>query len=208
MTVLDDLDSLTRTMAADVRPHLATLDRDGYVRFLDAMVHYTRGSGARLRHAATYAAEGELKDFFGRLAEEEATHYVLAEADLEALGSAPSASPREDVEAFHAWFMGSRDSADWLGALYVLENVAAHLAADVPPHLARLGLDRSQARFVLAHLTADAAHGADTRAHASKASGDLLTGARIAARFWTKLHVDAFVLVPVVSRPSEQIQGL
>ncbi len=43
-------------MAAAVRPLLPGLDRAAYVRFLDAMVHYTRGSGSRLEHAAERAA--------------------------------------------------------------------------------------------------------------------------------------------------------
>lgn len=196
MTAENDLDTLTREMAEALRPHLAVLDRDGYARFLDAMVHYTRGSGERLRHAAELAPTEELRGFFSELAEEESPHYKLAEADLVALGRSPSATPSAGIAAFHRWFMASHDATDWLGALYVLENVAGHLATDVPPQLVRLGLSRSEARFVLAHLTADVAHGASTRAHAEAASrrgGDLVPSARFAAEFWVKMHVDAFV---------------
>lgn len=73
-------------MADALRPYLPKLDREGYARFLSAMVHYTRGSGARLRHAGAHAPSEALRAFFSNLAVEEDPHHTLAEADLKALG--------------------------------------------------------------------------------------------------------------------------
>lgn len=180
-------------MAAEVRPLLANIDRAAYARFLDAMVHYTRVSGDRLRHAAERSPTPELRAFFAQLAHEESGHYRLAEADLAALGGRPSDVAPPGVDEFHRSWMESDHPATWLGSLHALENVARHLAADVPAHLARLGLDRSQVRFVMTHLRADEGHGDLTRQHASAIPDEALLGpARYAAAFWVKLHRDAF----------------
>lgn len=186
------LPALPESMAASVRPLLAGIDRAAYVRFLDAMVHYTRGSGERLRHAAAHAPTAAQRAFFDELAREESGHYRLAEADLAALGASPSEAAPPGVEAFHRFWMESRDPATWLGALYALENVAARLAADVPPHLARLGLDRTQVRFVMTHLQADEDHGRLTATLAAELpEAALEEPARYAATFWVALHLDA-----------------
>ena len=187
-----ELDSLPAAMAAAVRPHLDAADLDGYLRFLDAMVHYTRGSGDRLRHAAAHAPTDALRGFFARLAKEEAGHHKLAEADLAAFGRAPGATPPDGVAGFHRGWMEAVSPAEWLGALHVLENVGAHLAADAARSLGRLGIGKGQARFVLVHLEADVEHGREAAAHAAGADpAALLEGARAAARFWIDLHVAA-----------------
>lgn len=188
-----ELSAIPAAMAARVRPYLAGLDRAGYARFLDAMVHYTRGSGERLRHAADRAPTEAMRAFFAELAREEAGHYRLAEADLAALGGAASETAPAGVADFHRYWMESDDPATWLGALHALENVARHLAGDVPAQLARLGLERAQVRFVMTHLQADDAHGDLTGEHARGLSDEALLGpARYAAAFWVTLHVDAF----------------
>jgi hypothetical protein len=192
----NELEGLLARMAEAVKPHLAATTLAGYQRFLSAMVHYTRGSGERLRHAADRTTEPELKSFFDRLAREEAGHYRLAEADLAAFGLAVSGETPSDVIAFHGSWMGSEDPATWLGALYVLESVGGHLAADATRNLGRLGLGRDQVRFVMVHLEADAEHGASTAEHARRlfeSRGDaMLASARAAAAFWVGLHVRAF----------------
>lgn len=197
-TPIRTLSEFPRAMAAAVRPLLPGLDRAAYARFLDAMVDYTRGSGARLEHAAKHAPTPELKAFFAELAAEEGGHYRLAEADLRALGAPAtdggrSAEARASIAEFHRAWLASTNPADWLGALYVLENVAGALAADIPPHLVRLGLTKAEARFVLTHLTADDAHGSKTSEFAAHYPADaLLPAAERAARFWIDLHQAAF----------------
>src|SRR4051812_44609939 len=117
-----ELSRIPSAMADAVRPHLATVTRQGYERFLAAMVHYTRESGERLRHAAELAKEAELHQLFSELAREEAGHYRLAEADLAAFGKAPGDAPPAEVVAFHRAWIDEGDPAAWLGALYVLES--------------------------------------------------------------------------------------
>src|SRR5262249_51209000 len=144
----------------------------GYQRFLEAMIHYTRGSGERLRFAAERATSDELRSFFDGLAREEAGHYRLAEADLAAFGRAPSGSPPDEVTAFHRFWMDGEAPTTWLGALYVLESVGAHLEKDATAALLRLGLGRDQVRFVMVHLEVDVEHGAKTAALARRWAGE------------------------------------
>jgi hypothetical protein len=193
-----ELEQIPAAMADAVKPHLAATTLEGYQRYLSAMVHYTRGSGERLRHAKARATDPDLAAFFDRMAREEAGHYRLAEADLAAFGLTTAGDTPDDVVAFHrAWMENeSDDPATWLGALYPLESVGGHLGADAAKNLARLGLGRDQVRFVMVHLEADTEHGAATAEHARRyleASGErLLASARSAAAFWIGLHVRAF----------------
>lgn len=188
-----ELEAIPMAMASAVRPRLATLDRAGYARFLDAMVHYTRGSGSRLKHAASASQGAAVSTFFGKLAEEETSHYKLAEADLRDLGGEVSRDCPEVVARFDADWHSATSPGVWLGALYALENVAGHLAADVPKELARLGLEKSHVRFVMTHLTADAEHGHDTATWVGRADRtEVVAAARRAASFWVELHLAAF----------------
>jgi heme oxygenase len=187
------LEALPAAMAEAVRPHLAIADLEGYLRFLDAMVHYTRGSGERLRHAAEHAPTEKLRTFFSGLAREEAGHHKLAEADLAALGRRPGDQLPDGLAAFHRGWMEARTPAAWLGALYVLENVGGFLARDAAANLGRLKLGPRHVRFVMVHLEADVEHGADTADHArAEDPGALLAAGEAAAAFWVALHVGAF----------------
>lgn len=189
------LERIPLSMADAVRPSLERATILGYHRFLDAMVQYTRGSGERLRHAARHAPDEPLRAFFEELAREEAGHYRLAEADLAAFGLTPSAATPPSVERFHAMWIESTSPATWLGALYVLENVGAHLAQSAVNSLGRLGLSREQVRFVMVHLEADVEHGRATAEHARRFADDdgarLLEAATSAASFWVGLHKQA-----------------
>lgn len=205
----NELERLPAQMAEAVKPHLAATTLAGYQRFLSAMVHYTRGSGERLRHAAGRAIEPDLKAFFDRLAREEAGHFRLAEADLAAFGLAVSGETPADVVAFHRAWMESDDPATWLGALYPLESVGGHLGEDAAKNLGRLGLGRDQVRFVMVHLEADAEHGASTAEHVRRhldldldldTGGErMLASARAAAAFWVGMHVRAFTGASIVA---------
>lgn len=191
----DELRTIPLRMADQVRELLPSVTLASYQRFLDHMFHYTRGSGARLEWAAEHAGPEAQRAYFAELARDEAHHYRLAEADLAAFGRTPSATPPPAVGDFDASWQRWTASG-WLGALYALESVAEHLAADTQRHLGRLGLGRDQARFVLVHLTADVGHGAMTAAQLDGAlAADrhaTLTAARSAADFWVGLHFDAF----------------
>jgi len=195
MTQLDDewtrLAAIPPAMADAVRPLLTAVTLSGYRRFLDRMVHYTRGSGARLRWAAERATTPARRGLFAELAREEAGHHRLAEADLAAFGEAPRPEPPALVRDFDAsWRAG--DELTWLGALFALESVAGHLGADARASLGRLGLRREQARFVLVHLDADLEHGAATAALVRAALGEAVRAAATrAAAFWVELHREA-----------------
>jgi pyrroloquinoline quinone (PQQ) biosynthesis protein C len=189
------LERIPLSMAEAVRPSLDRATILGYHRFLDAMVHYTRGSGERLLHAARHAPDEALRDFFEQLAREEAGHYRLAEADLAAFGLAPSQTPPPSVERFHDGWIQSRWPSAWLGALYALESVGGHLAQSAAQNLGRLGLSRDKARFVMVHLEADAEHAKATARHIRHFTDvdgvRLLDAATSAASFWVELHKQA-----------------
>ncbi|MEO8704419.1 MAG: iron-containing redox enzyme family protein [Kofleriaceae bacterium] len=190
----DELRAIPLHMADQVRALLPAVTLAGYQRFLDHMFHYTRGSEARLVHAADHA-QPALQPYFRELAADERSHYRLAEADLATFGQAPSAVAPASIDAFdRAW----RDlsTPGWLGALYALESVAEHIAADAARNLARLDLRKEQARFIFVHLQADVEHGAGAADHVSalppSEQAAALAAARIAGDFWIALHTDAF----------------
>lgn len=191
---MDDLLAIPLHMADRVREVLPGVTLAGYQRFLDHMVHYTRGSEARLLHAADNSPE-PLVPYFRELAADERSHYKLAEADLAAFGLATTPGPLATVEAFdRAW----REFAapGWLGALFALESVAQHIAGDAATHLARLGLGKEHARFIFVHMQADVEHGQAVTDHVRQLSAEdraaALAAARIAGEFWIALHRDAF----------------
>jgi len=191
----DELRAIPVRMSEQVRELLPAVTLERYQRFLDLMVHYTRGSGPRLEHAAAHATTEGRRACFAELARDEAHHYRLAEADLAGFGRVPSPTPPDAVTDFDQAWRSWRDEGR-IGALYALESVAEHLAAEAQRHLGRLGLGRDQARFILVHLTADVGHAALT---AEQLDGALATdramtlaGARSAADFWVGLHFDAF----------------
>lgn len=191
---LADLDAIPAQMAAEVAAFLPGATLEGYQAFLDAMYHYTLQSERRLRQAADAATDPDLRAFLLELAAEEAQHYRLAEADLRAFGRPPALAMPPAVRAFEAaWDALPTDhAAAWLGALVALEGVADHIGPLAVAALARLGLQKPQARFILVHLEADADHGARCRVLAAKIGAQhpelLLQGARAAASAWVELH--------------------
>lgn len=191
---LSVLNDIPRRMAVEVSDFLPSATRAGYERFLNTMYHYTRGSEARLHKAAQAATDASLREFLLSLAEDEAQHYRLAEADLRTIGQSPTVDPPDSVRAFEsAWSeLGSEHAAAWLGALVALEGVAQHLGNIAQETLGRLGIGRSEARFVLVHLQADESHGALCKQHALRLgelhAAHLLQGARAAATAWVDMH--------------------
>ena len=189
----DELATIPKSMADAVRALLPEVTIAGYQCFLDHMYHYTRGSEARLLHAAAHA--GSRTAYFAELAADERSQYRLAEADLAAFGRTISEAAPPAVAVFdRIWRTWT--TPGWLGALYALESVAAHISNDAQRHLGRLGIAKDQARFILVHLSADAAHGADAVRQLSALAEPDAEAARaaawLAAEFWIELHVDAF----------------
>jgi Iron-containing redox enzyme len=189
----DTIEQIPAAMAAAVRSLMAKVDRAAYTKFVNAMIHYTRGSGPRLAHAAEHCKPPQLRAFFADLAKDEAGHYTLAIADLRELGGEEIPLASTLVLDFDKAWYGATDPSFWLGALYALENVAQHLAGDVGPELMRLHLKKTEARFVLTHLTADVEHGAGVAANFVYGDpAQMLIAAQLAARFWVALHTEAF----------------
>lgn len=188
------LDDLPAIMARTVAAWLPAVDEARYIAFLDMMVHYTRHSGDRLRHAAAVAADPALREFFAALASDEQDHWRLAVADLAAFGRTPSATVPDEVAAFERFWsdIAAEDELAFLGALYVLERVGGHLQADARAALGRLGLTKQQARFILVHLEVDADHGAraDALVQRTPPRGEaaLARGAREAMAHWLAMH--------------------
>jgi hypothetical protein len=183
-------------MAQAISPLFEQPTRARYVRYLDAMYHYTLHSGPELRHAATLLPHPDLANAFERLASEESGHYRLAQADLAALGHAPSEHPSEAVLALRQhWMNISRARAlQFVGMLYALENVGAHAAHVALGCLGQLSLEPEQVRFVAVHLKADERHGRmlndACREHWPAHADDILQGARDASRLWVALHLE------------------
>jgi len=198
-TVIERLDEIPARMAAAVKPALAAATREGYRRFLGAMVHYTRESGARLDHAAALAHDPGVANFFAALAREERGHWQLALADLHAGGATLDQEPPTGLKGFHDGWMNARDDAWWLGALYALENVGAPLGEAAPVALMRLGLTAHETRFVRVHLEVDEAHGRDTARWCATVMNQarLVESAEAAEAFWVAMHREALEGRPV-----------
>ncbi|MEM9191502.1 MAG: iron-containing redox enzyme family protein [Myxococcota bacterium] len=193
---LEVLEAIPRAMAAAIAPVFVQPTRDRYVRYLSAMVHYTRESRAELEHAASSMPTEELRTLFLQLAREEATHYRLAEADLEALGEAIDSTVPKEVLAIRLFWMTIPPGQpfQFLGALFALENVARELALGAEALLERLGLEASHTRFIVAHLSTDddhgAAIGAACRQYWEAEAPSILAGAERASERWVAMHLE------------------
>jgi hypothetical protein len=192
-----ELEEIPGEVARALGELLARLDRARYMRFLDAMYHYTRGSGAKIRQVHDSSDAEDVRGVFGELESEETEHYRLAEADLEALGGRVSSAAPPAVVAFDRTWRGlsAHGYCAYLGAAYVFENIARHLQQPVREALGRLALDRSQTRWVRVHMGADLEHGAAVaavcRRHFEHGPGAMLAGARSAADAWLGVFAEA-----------------
>jgi hypothetical protein len=191
---MNDLATLPTLMARTVAGWLPAVNEARYVTYLDVMVHYTRASGDRLRHAASIARNPALRCFFGDLAADEENHWRLAAADLAAFGRTPSIPVPPEVIAFDRFWRAipGEEELTLLGALHVLESVGGHIQADARVALGRLGVTRQQARFVSVHLEIDEDHSARAEALCRELGGRdpvaLRRGASEAAAHWLAIH--------------------
>ncbi len=191
---MNDLEDVPRQMAAAVLEWLPSGTVDGYVTFLDMMYHYTLVSEARLIDAAAHTEHPELRAFYQELAEEEAPHYLLAERDMATFSKTPGREKPNEVKAFEdTWAaLDGHGELARLGALYVLESVADHVAEDAPAALARLAVRPDQATFILEHMEVDERHGAMCHDLCARLGAEdhaaLLHGARAAGDAWVQMH--------------------
>jgi rubrerythrin len=196
-TMIKKMDAYCEHMSQTIAACLGEADIEHYQSFLDMMYHYTLASGNRLAHAAKQALHPEIKKVFAELAREEQYHYRLAEADLHAFALKPSEEIPPAVTNFHQFWMNitAEEEYQYVGALYVLENVARFIQPHLMPHFARLGIGPERARFVLTHLVADEDHGDKIMALCQHADGEaeqlLYSGAEKASEFWIDIHKHA-----------------
>lgn len=192
----DALAQIPLAMSTQVQCLFKGADRSRYIRFLNAMYHYTRHSGEELRRAAAISSSVRLRALFTQLAAEEQDHFRLAKADMRAMSAMPTATPPARVVELREWWQSvTPDRAhELLGAMYALESVGEHVATAAWSCLGRLELQRRQLRFVQAHLHADVEHGAMVRSVCESLTpvqwDQALTGARTAGQLWVQLHLD------------------
>jgi hypothetical protein len=184
------LDRIVAEMADSTRPLLESVTPARYRAVLSVCYHYTRASGAQLERAADLAPGEDLREFFTEMADEERDHFRLAEADLAALGSGVEESRPAAVQRFAEYWngIGRANYFEFLGATYVLENLANRLREGATAALTALGLTRRQSRFLLTHLEADVEHGervAELCArYAPERGPELFAGAEAAIGYW------------------------
>lgn len=199
---LENLYCVCEQMAASIGPLFAAPTLAQYQRFLNMMFHYTHQSGAELQHAASQvevcavAESAEYANVLRELAREEQGHFRLAEADLASLGARPSEIVPDEVIRLRTFWsrLGREDPNQYFGALFVLENVAGFVQTQALGALESLGLSFSQTRFVRAHLSEDAAHGAQIASLCRRQSEELLVhSAEETARLWVDMHIACVV---------------
>jgi len=192
------LQALVAKAAGVVRPRLAAADMTGYCNFLNTMFHYTRGSGDKALKAARDCPTPELRAFFEHMNREERGHYLLAQADLSALGYAPAEATPAAVAAFDRYWASitPAEYAAYVGALVVFENIAGHVAADVAALVKRLDLKRTQARWLNVHVEADETHGKEAlemgEQYLATQPDAVLAGAEKACDLWIGIFASAF----------------
>ena len=206
-TCLARLDAIAAEMAEAIVPLLESVTPETYREVLSVCFHYTHTSGAQLERAAALAPTDDLREFFAEMADEERDHYRLAEADLAALGASVRASRPAAVDRFAEYWnaITRANYFEFLGATYVLENLADQLREQAARAMAVLGLNRRQSRFVRTHLEADVEHGqriAEFCARYEPENGAaIVAGAETAARFWDE-GVRMFLAENLVSTSS------
>lgn len=158
------LPSLPEKAAEVVKRYLDVIDIEQYKYFLYAMYHYTLDSEAKLLYASKLCNNPALKKYFKEMAKEERGHYLLAQRDIEEFGinvvGSPDSEPVRDFRKY--WYdLGTENDNEFLGAMFVFENIASLCVEEVRAMVKRLNLTKRQARWLLVHLEADEDHGAE-----------------------------------------------
>jgi len=188
---LQRLQQICAQMAAAAAPLFESPTTGRYKATVSACYHYTRDSGRQLRRAADLAPDETLQRFFAELADDEREHYLLADADLAAFGVRVSGHVPPAIIAFADWWYAVPRERyfQFVGATFVLENLADRLRERTAAALAALGLGPERSRFVRTHLADDEEHGRRVaeicEAYLATAESDIVAGAETAARFWS-----------------------
>jgi hypothetical protein len=162
--VLNVLPEYPARIAKELSPLLQKADLKTYQNFLLTMYFYTYKAEDMLIHARNLAPDSRLQTYFHKMAREERGHYLLAKKDFEEFGLRVEERPEPAlVSNFrNFWFgLGKQSINEFLGALYVFENVASLVGKDVIEMMQRLELTKKQSRWLRVHLEADAGHGED-----------------------------------------------
>ncbi len=185
--------------ADEIRGFIQECTLEGYKNFLNTMYHYTFTSEEQLQTAAERSPTPELKDYFLHQAKEERGHYLLALRDLEAFDCEPEKETTPAILEYRKYWeaISQEKAAQYLGAVYVFENVASFLGRDVLGMMERLRLTKKQSRWLIVHMEADQGHGAEAEEIAQKYftefHDDILKGAKTFYQLWVNIFKDAFV---------------
>ncbi len=197
--VLKKLPEYPAWIAQELRPLLQATDIDVYQHFLVTMYHYTHHAEEQLIHARDMCEDPILKAYFAEMAREERGHYLLAKRDYEEFGKSVEDHPAPaSVKSFQDyWFgLGLEDVNEFVGAMFVFENVAGAVGKDLREMMARLQLTKRQSRWLLVHLEADIGHGNEAwnmcQKYAESNPGAMLRAAEEGAEEWLDVFRYAF----------------
>jgi hypothetical protein len=197
--VLRILPTLPQGIGKKLSPLLQAADMETYKHFLVTMYHYTHYALDQLKYAEDMCEDSELKAYFAEMAREEDGHHLLAKRDFERLGGNLEDCPAPaSVQSFrNYWYgLGKENVNEFLGAMYVFENVASAVAKDIIDMMARLNLKRSQATWLNTHIEADVGHGDEAwkmcAQYAHHNPDTILRAAKEGASEWMAVFEHAF----------------
>lgn len=197
--VLNILPSLPQNIGKKLSPLLRAADIEIYKHFLVTMYHYTHHALPQLKYAEDMCDDPVLKDYFREMGREEDGHHLLAKRDFERLGGILAESPApQSVSAFRSyWYnLGKQNVNEFLGAMYVFENVAGYVGKDIIDMIQRLNLKRSQATWLYTHIEADVGHGDEAfkvcKLYANDDPAAMLRAAEEGAKEWMSVFDHAF----------------
>jgi hypothetical protein len=191
----DKLEGYTKKAADTILAGFAQADLDQYKHFLNSMYHYTLNSGERLEYAAKVAETEDLKEFYQELADDEESHFKLAEADLAEFGAVVDPhNPPDPVQRFHAYWqaLSKQHSSAYLGVLYVAENIAKYVQhTTVINMFPKLQLTRAQTRWLRVHAEVDLEHGAEVQQmcthYMDTHEKEITDAAAMMSQFWAEM---------------------
>lgn len=195
--VFQELEALALKAADSLRKPLTTAKLPNYRNFLNMMYYYTLPSEETLLRASEVSETEDLREYFKHMAKEERGHYVLAQEDLRALDTEPSAETPKEITAFTDTvdeILGQSIYA-YLGAIYLFENIAKHLQEEGRAFLAGLDLNKKQTRWLSVHLEADLEHGEEIKEACEKHiahADEILAGANKIYGPWSDVFSEAF----------------
>lgn len=197
--VLRILPTFPATIAKELAPLLKTADIETYKHFLVTMYHYTHNAEPQLIHAMDQCTDPVMKEYFKEMAKEERGHHLLAKRDYEEFGcSVEDSIAPPSVKSFHDyWYgLGKENVNEFVGAMYVFENVAKAVGKDIRDMMSRLELTKRQSRWLLVHLEADIGHGDEAGEMCSRFINDnpaaMLMAAEVGAEEWMAVFRHAF----------------